>query len=849
MERDKRKKSKIPCLFGGNGENRSLRAVQPRSQSDGFTEQNLFMYESGQTSSKQVYGTPMKTLLANEMLNETSTKKRSPSLIAKLMGLDGLPSPQPLHRHQKKLSENSKSAAKRNEKPFNHQLDKKNTMEQQHFKDVYEDPEASHVGNQLYSPQFTGKRRSTKMELGYIHERCDELLRESIAIKTKLERVDSNSDLMLSFLHKDHQDIPYGSLCNQITVLKPSNAVRNGSNGKVLKETVHYGVHISHQRNEDGRLGYSCHSNNNSRRSSRYQSERKDETAISPTRIVVLKPNVAKLYNDSESELYKVPPSEFRSSRHKSKEAREIARQITSQMKDGFESGNINLFDSGFKEYASAFASESEMMSVSSRNSFHQSPKPRRSRSNMSESAVIKEAKKRMSQRWKNHVYKDMGMVGKSNTLEEMLSVPNSETRNSKSEYVVGPVGVIDEYGWRDEYLRTTSRSRSLSPSSRNRSHKTSNYHEANADEKMLVHNDPVNRGKIKGVKGKFSHREESRSKNLRSCSKRLQSSQHCTACSHELDSVSPTRTYFENENPVEQELLISDIQNDTAKTASVIDVCMLGEADSSESVVDEDSLNSQERSTANSQGSVCIQLSGPDLESSEGSKEFDQLGQTLVLEAPPTEDVSSGSDCFETVSSQIHELRKQLNLLKMESGSIYDSPNDEETEQRSSSFTVSESENWESTYLTDLLQNFGFYDHDPYTFITTFYSVDCPMDPWLFDHLEKKYSQDPTVSRSERRLFHDRVNEAMFVLSKILVSTPIGHRGFQMTLIETGFEDQLQRLLVKQEKEANEEYEDISMDKDLDWFQPLNEIEVVGKQIAEVLVNELVREIASGWW
>ncbi|KAL9993503.1 hypothetical protein Hdeb2414_s1027g00974191 [Helianthus debilis subsp. tardiflorus] len=847
MERDKRKKSKIPSLFGGNGENMNRKTVQPRSQSDGFTEQKLFMYEAGQTSSKQVYGTPMKTLLAKEMLNETSAKKRSPSLIAKLMGLDGLPSPQPLHKPQKRASENSKSTPKRNEKSYNHQSDRKTTVEQQHFKDVYEDPEASHVGNQLYSPQFTTKRRSTKLELGYIQERCDEMLRESIAIKNKLERVDSNSDLMLSFLHKDQQDIPYGYLCNQITVLKPSNAVRHAlSNGKVLKETMNYRVPVSHQRNE------SCHSNHNFRKSSRYQPERKDANAISPTRIVVLKPNVAKIYNDTESELYTGPPSEFRSSRHKSKEARDIARQITSQMKEGFESGHINLFDSGFLEYASASASESEMMAVSSRNSFHQSARAvrqRRSHSNMSESAMIKEAKKRMSQRWKTHGYKDMGMVGKSSTLEEMLSVPNSETRHVKTGYVVrpvGPVGVSDEYGWRDEYLRNTSRSRSLSPSCRNRSHKTSNYHEANADEKIMVHNEPVNRGKSKGVKGKFSHREESRSMNLRSYSERCRSSQHCNACSHEFGEVSPTETCFENEDPVEQELLISDIQNATAKPTSVIDVCMLGDEDSF--AVEEDSLNSQEPWTANSQGTVCTQLSGPEPESSEGSKEFDQNGQTSVLEVPPTEDVSSGSECFERVSSQLHELRKQLHLLKMESGSHYDSPNDEEIEQRSSSFTVSESENWESAYLTELLQNSGFYDHDPYTFITTFYSVDCPIDPCLFDHLEKKYSQDPAVSRSERRLFHDRVNEAMCVLSKIMLSTPLGQREIQIALIEIGFEDQLQKLLAKQEKEANGEYYDISMDNDPDWFQPVNAIDVVGKQIAEMLVSELVLEIASGW-
>ncbi|KAI3788784.1 hypothetical protein L2E82_01560 [Cichorium intybus] len=159
--------------------------------------------------------------------------------------------------------------------------------------------------------------------MGYIQERCDEMLRESIAIKSKLERVDSNSDLMLTFLQKpdslfvkhlhDHQHIPSNSICNQITVLKPSNSFT-----KEEKETLHY----RHQR------------------SSRVL-ERKDDIALSPTRIIVLKPNLANIHNDKSSVHvsspdmynYKGPLGEVRSSRHKSREAREIARQITSQMK------------------------------------------------------------------------------------------------------------------------------------------------------------------------------------------------------------------------------------------------------------------------------------------------------------------------------------------------------------------------------------------------------------------------------------------------------------------------------------------------------------------------------------
>ncbi|XP_071734783.1 uncharacterized protein [Rutidosis leptorrhynchoides] len=801
MERPRRKKSNLPCLFGGNGDNSNRRTVQPRSPSDGFAEQKLFTFEAGRTSSEQVYGTPMKTLLAKEMLDETSAKKRSPSLIAKLMGLDGLPSPQPIHKQHKRSADNShKSNGKRNEKPFSYKLDTKTSTEQQHFKDVYEDPEASHVGNHTYSsPEFSARRRSTKQDLGYIQERCDEMLRESIAIKTKLERVDSNSNLMLSYLRQDQQEdkedylYPY----NQITVLKPSNKVRYRHHGKGLKEdkkTSKYHVPVSHKRNENEHLGYSCHTTSNSRRASRYQFTSNDETDVSPTRIVVLKPNLAKIYGD---QLFVHSPEVY----GKNTEAREIARQITSEMKEGFGDCNSNISDSGY--------SESEMMAVSSRCSFDRIDLPRRSSSNMLEYDVSREAKKRMSHRLKTHGYKDVGVVGKSSsTLEEMLSVPNN---------VVGPVRIDDEY------LRRTSRSRSL----RNQNQKETDYLEAHGDVKIMIHNESLHRGKNKVVKGNFIQTEDARSRKVRY-------GVRCHACcSPEIDYVSRerrsnrklTESYFEDADPDDQELLIPDIQVATKNATST----------------DEDSSN--------------LQLSGPELEpeSSQGLKEVevddvDQHGNILVSDNPTTEDVSSGSDSFENVTSQLNELRKQLLMLKMESGLTYDSPNDEEIEP-GSSFTASESDNWECTYVTDFLQNSGFYNDDPHTFMTTWYSVDCPKDLWLFDQLEKIYSQDSTVSRSDRRLFHDRIHEALFVISMNVVSflwVNPGQRGIQMALTEIGFEDQLQKVLAKQEKEASEDFEEFSIDQDLDWLQPVKEIDDAGKQIAEMLVNELVLEIVT---
>ncbi|KAJ0811382.1 hypothetical protein HanPSC8_Chr17g0750101 [Helianthus annuus] len=65
-----------------------------------------------------------------------------------------------------------------------------------------------------------------------------------------------------------------------------------------------------------------------------------------------------------------------------------------------------------------------------------------------------------------------------------------------------------------------------------------------------------------------------------------------CVLGAPEFDDILPSWTYFENKDPAEQESLISDVHDVTANAASVIDACMLRDAESS--AVDGDSLNPQ---------------------------------------------------------------------------------------------------------------------------------------------------------------------------------------------------------------------------------------------------------------
>ncbi|GMP58548.1 hypothetical protein CsSME_00022175 [Camellia sinensis var. sinensis] len=63
-----------------------------------------FSCELWNSSSRQVTGTAIKKLLAEEMSKETESKRRPLSVIARLMGFDGLPPQQPLHRQHEGFS-------------------------------------------------------------------------------------------------------------------------------------------------------------------------------------------------------------------------------------------------------------------------------------------------------------------------------------------------------------------------------------------------------------------------------------------------------------------------------------------------------------------------------------------------------------------------------------------------------------------------------------------------------------------------------------------------------------------------------------------------------------------------
>ncbi|KAI3473229.1 hypothetical protein Pfo_030521 [Paulownia fortunei] len=887
MERARHRKSKSASGIEGIRQIQKQKAVSrlssdSRSYIDRSNRDDMFMLELGQSSLGVATGIPMKKLLAEEMSKEVESKRRSPSVIARLMGLEGLPSPRHVHGQQKRFSDSyQQKNVSINIQPKSQQYDgrtnSRSSMDQQEFKDVYEDLEASHVVNRRCSSRWSASSILTKPEMALIEQKfidakrlsTDEKLQGSKELDDTLEMLDSNKDLLLKFLWQpdslfvkhlhDVQVDPGSSLGSHIAVLKPSSTEKYECKAKAWRserDTLSKHHVTSHLKRKDGLLlePHNRHRAHISRNSSMIQVEENEEKIL-PTRIVVLKPNLGKMQNAGKSssspdlshgfqptvkkikEYPSVGGAETVSRRRKdsshnvglsnpiSKEAREIAREITMRMRDGCDE-TMDAKSTGFRGYVgdessydaneSDSESDSEVFKLSSRKSFDDNNLCRYPSSRLGESSVNREAKKRLSERWKmTHKYQDLEMVSKGSTLGEMLALPDRETRpnhlnaktslgrasnrlgsNHGTAIWDGPLGISSRDGWKDEISRNSSRSRSLPPSAggRGRSHRRSTYHDELAEDKNLMHSDAVRCGRSKLEKGNLSHKEDYSSKYSKSRGKKPHPCQHIFI--DEIDSSSEANFEIQMEANIkdlseQQSIFQMAAKADTCESP-VVDVMMISEPGSttmsskssellpkqSSSDIDGDKPAAHEQEDSSLQelhkgpprhGSPSLQCLGAEPDSSESSKEADHPSPISVLQVPFTEDAST-SESFERVSAELHELRMQLQLLKMESGTDAEVstlfPIEEEVVQLSPIVSVGNyalgAEGWEISYALDVLIDSGLEESDFNMFRTTWHSPDCPLDPKLFDNLEKKYSDQTTGLRSERRLLFDRINSGV---------------------------------------------------------------------------------------
>ncbi|KAM7468115.1 hypothetical protein LguiB_015677 [Lonicera macranthoides] len=363
MERFRRRKSRSASDIEGKQQIQKHKTT-PKPARECISCGRLINKEtSGLIASGLVTETPTKKLLVEELSKETKGKRQTPSVIARLMGLDGVPAPQPDHRHEKLLFDDyelrtAPVEVQRNDQPYC-RSSRKNSMEQQVFKDVY-----------VYEDRKMPLLQQEFMEANHLS--TDESFRGSREYYDTLDTLNSNKDLMLKFLQRpdslyvkhmhDLKGAPSSSLYAQGTSrLHTSSSGRNYGDGLLSHSYNGGGAHIS----------------------SKARLERMDETNIFPAKIVVLKPNLGKMCNAgksvsspySSSYAYpsdyrrrmdysnartgeagsrgkKVLTNEVGSSRHKAKEAKDLAKKVPRRTRRDFGSSSNNVSYCGSGGYA-----------------------------------------------------------------------------------------------------------------------------------------------------------------------------------------------------------------------------------------------------------------------------------------------------------------------------------------------------------------------------------------------------------------------------------------------------------------------------------------------------------------
>ncbi|XP_075510149.1 uncharacterized protein LOC142546357 [Primulina tabacum] len=364
--------------------------------------------------------------------------------------------------------------------------------------------------------------------------------------------------------------------------------------------------------------------------------------------------------------------------------------------------------ESSYDAYGSDYESESDKFRL-----FHQSslcdekwclyPSPI-----LSESSVNKEAKKRLSERWKvTHRYQDVEIVSKGSTLGEMLAISERETRSKHSNAAASisgegdlfgnsngtalwdnTAGISSKDGWKNIVNGTSYRNRSIPPPMGGRSYKSSTCHEKLAGEKHLMDGETLRRGRSKVMKGNLS-RIEKVSKDSKLLGKKhplhrdlfINEKNASAEASFEIQmeanikELSGQKPMFQIqgedeicESIVSDALTIGDPGGTTSfskSSESLPKQSLLPKQ--SFSILDEDcslahdqddSILQELQKRPPEQGSPSSHFLGTELDSSESSKEADHPSPVSVLQVPFAEDVSSSSKSFEKVKAELHGMK-----------------------------------------------------------------------------------------------------------------------------------------------------------------------------------------------
>ncbi|CAH9068079.1 unnamed protein product [Cuscuta europaea] len=931
---------------------------------DSTANEDMFMIELGESASEGDIVKPVKNLIAKEMLIQVEPKRKEPSVVARLMGLDDIPSPQQFTRQQRRPPESFTQRKEQREAPrtmqmFVDQAHRRNYTEHHQVNDLNEDLEASYISTRRYSSRWNTKpEHNTHMpEMAVIQHKyleaaqlsADEKLQNSKVFLDASNELEFNDKLLLkcrpqhdSIFSKhflDKQVDTSSSMYSRIAVLKPATSA-NSQGTSILgkpgrRGSGHHDMNLPRRRDNAHLLHLQHpHGGHSSFKSPKIHVKGKSER-IFPTRIVVLKPNCGKTHSDVTSAQYRAEEKKpgkrlsfgagksgsaeiknsskyAHDSSFYSKEARELAKQITTRMRNSHGPSDVrkdsNLVYSDIIGYAtdeisrdvyeSDSSNELDMLKPCSGSLYCRTNRCKSLLTGTIESSVSKEAKQRLSERWKmSQTCQDMETASRGSTLGEMLSLPNRETESERLDAMetfdrkIGgkctdaweyPLGVSSRDARKDGYI--SSRSRSLSPLG-SQIQGMSTRQEVSPNSRNLRLRVRLNglrsmdHSRNKSWDGSQSQVEEVSFSDKRSGRKKLRSCHRKGTGANDTfqEAIFCKMMNSTTECNLSEKLHLPLAMTVSKNATSVVDLsthtAYTDEGKASESSIDpmqksilesNDTLFPEQDASYIQESSVLTvpsQCHLPESESSESSRDGHPSPVSVLEGLTFTEDSLSGSESLEIVSAKINDLRMKIQQLKKKSSYCdADAAADYFNDFPQSEMLIVEEEkcmemspsSWESSYISDVLMDSGFMETEPDAFIATSHYLDFPLSPSTFENLEKKYSfkggTSVVISRHARRLLFDRLNLALLeILQQYVDPCPwlqrrvVDDLGCQRQPKVT---DALPRLLADQASLSNSDTSERILDQEMCWLDVRVDINLIGKDVEKSIVDDLITEM-----
>ncbi|KAG0487783.1 hypothetical protein HPP92_006594 [Vanilla planifolia] len=926
------------------------------------------------SKSKKGSGMPMKALIDEEMSKEKHSRRSPPSLIARLMGLDTLPSPGTYKPVKESWGSSSKASIKDfREKISTHEdcLVQNNSMVQQEYKDVFE---------VVQSPKFEKEKEILVKSRGERFKRHEtdkafacqcviepsnlstqDVFHQYKQFSDAIKVLEPYKDIYLPNIHnsppsfsknlKEHSHSPFFSNAS-CPIPRASKGSLNTSCESSFRLERNANGNINPKRGElqavdKLEIDHSSHSSREHlfsllhKLSDSSYSGKVDCRGL-PTKIVILKPSlvdrkVERTIPPKSSAHLQYSPLSYRQypivetdglnleerSQKKMDNTREtmgqnlrgsrgVAKRVTKQMRGGLASERNKNLVSKLGDYVDNEGSNM-VTSISWTSQWTSSNLNEYSNSSSStslfqtESPIKREAKQRLSQRWKlTSRFQELELSSKgSNTLGEMLALSDNDMARVTSDaslhktaterklgiddlYEQGkrPLGISSKDGWKDGFSSHLRRSKSLPGSAL--LNEISQHNSANQLGNGVVR---VTSKNIQEIKHYTTLHVDVEEPSLGSLINDYNDDKY--------SAVESTLTELDTRVSPEEQNFDIDVASFSEEQCTALELSDASIAQGSTEVgiipVPESSIDNTSLTT-NKMGFECLKLHTKsdetekllefdklELLSNEGSvnhdgnetfrghkspslcpesyKDSEQPSPVSVLEVPFVEDKFT-SECFENISANLRELRMQIRLLKQESADCHA----EDVEALDSSGTDTaepfpelgdvvqafrDEEDRDYSYVLDILIHSGVLNSPLEGFFTSFHSADYPVAQHVFNKLEKKYISIESWPRADRKVLFDLTNAILadIIMLKLMKSSswlkPKMH--WQSDMVLDDLVEEVWQAVVKEMKDMGGRFQEGLTG--LPWVGSEEEKELIGRElenaIHEDFINELVVDLA----